>query len=210
VSDDVVDEDPTPVATPAPFTIRERMADLARAFRDKTAHDPEYLHLIAPFESPARQIQMGEESGCALAILGFWRLLGIEHELLARKYVESKAVEWMFQIARDFKAIHVAPFSPSSIKVGDACAVDGFTSNVHVFTPVAVQPAGADAVAILSIDGGQRESDRTECIRLVKRHVVFFKGAATDHREDPMPQLVRPLTHRIDLEQLAKNAGLAA
>jgi hypothetical protein len=64
--------------------IRDSIVAFAKSLAGLSA-DPsgpryeEYLDIIAPGETPERQREMAEMSGCALVVAGIWRAVGIDH-----------------------------------------------------------------------------------------------------------------------------------
>ncbi len=186
--------------------IRIRMVAMLRSFDGVSADDPRYLDLIAPtrLASPARRIEMGKMSGCALSELGFWRELGLDHDLLETPYVDGKAPEWLLKIARDRKALRTSGFSLSDFQAGNGVVVDGDKPTFHTYTIVDPQPAGPDHAAVLSVDGGQRVgTNKAEGDLMIKRVVIIDpkSGRAWDQRETP-PVITRRITHTIDLDAL--------
>lgn len=185
----------------------EEFVALVRSYVGKTAKDPEYVQLIAPWETAARAAEMVKESDCILAILGFLRLAGVDHPLLSLKYVTGKAPEWLFTIARHFGALLVPPFAAGSFVAGDIGIVDGDTSAIHGFTFVEVADQMIDSeIKCTSVDGGQRTFEGTEEILQVERVISLRTRQPYDRRESPPPMHVRRFTHAIDVTRLLDSA----
>ncbi len=139
------------------LSLREDAVAVAKGYDGVTAGpDPAaYLNLVGPDETAEMRRAMLTMSGCALAVRGFWRLMGVSHPRLEAPYKPGHAVADVVAIARERGAWVDAkpcqwPLPGDVVLVGGDPATDGGVE--HVFTVCEVDP---DAGTIHSIDGGQ-------------------------------------------------------
>lgn len=155
--------------------IRSKAVEIARAMAGLSANprDPEsrrrYLEVIAPGEPDAKTKEMATMSGCGLLVAGIWREIGVKAKQLDPPYKVGSGVSRLIQIARAAKAW--VPFKKDARpQPGDMVLVgDNATGGVeHVYTVVAVSD-GAQGLEIQSVDGGQRDAERCQLVRLKDR-----------------------------------------
>jgi len=132
-----------------------------------------YIATIAPGETPARAEDMAVMSGCALIVRAYMRKLGIRHERLDAPYRDRKAVEDVYSIG--LQACAVRSCSPEEPPLpGDAVIVGGGEDGgglEHVFIVTQATPAYFNErhVFLTSVDGGQRDSERYQCVLVKSR-----------------------------------------
>jgi hypothetical protein len=130
-----------------------------------------YLDLIAPYETSERAAEMANMSGCALVARGILRALGVKHPLLDAPYVTGHAMVDLVQIARDAGALHGPDYAPEP---GDFVIVGGGADGggpEHVWMCL---PDGQ------GVDGGQRDAEHYQCVRIRKHDVDDGWDAAHD------------------------------
>lgn len=166
-----------------------------------------YLDLIAPGEAPNVQDAMSCESGCALVVRGFWRLLGVKDHRLDAPYTTGKAVAWLVAIARERDA-WVNANQDKLPGVGDMVLVGGDAQHdggvEHVYTTIELR---GDPVTVCSIDGGQVDEGHHQLIRRKERGWVVRDNAYWDvvrQGSDPgsSAQRGRRVKGWVDLERL--------
>jgi hypothetical protein len=92
---------------------------------DSLIHNKEDLALLTArgVDDPNQVVQI--TTNCGLFTLGVWWLVGVQHELLNRKYKNGMAIAWVRQISIDKKALRIYP--------KDGPPVLGAT--MHYYTP---------------------------------------------------------------------------
>lgn len=150
--------------------LRARMVELARSYVGEDASSPRgrYAELVAPADIDFARAEMLRMSGCALVVRGLWRLLGVEHESLAKPYRPGMAVADVVAIARSRGAWVLPgggrlPAPGDVVLVGGSPARDGGVEHVYVVATELVDRGGH--VAFGSIDGGQRTAAGHQTIR---------------------------------------------
>ena len=107
-----------------------------------------FLDLIAPLEVPMFRSGMARMSTCALAVLGMWRLYGVDHDVLWKPYKTGMAVANVVTVAKHFNAWMPADTVPIA---GDVALIGGQGGgNEHILTVT-----DTTASRVNSIDGGQ-------------------------------------------------------
>jgi hypothetical protein len=139
-----------------------------------------YYELIAAGEDPAVQEEMGNLSGCALSVRGFWRLFGLRDPRIAGRYKPGMAVNWLVQIATERGGWFTPgdgrlPNPGDMVLVGGDKAKDGGVE--HVYT---VLDVSCDPVVIQSIDGGQVDTAGKQVIHKKQRMWDERDGAFWD------------------------------
>jgi hypothetical protein len=92
---------------------------------DSLIHNKEDLALLTArgVDDPNKIVQI--TTNCGLFTLGVWWAVGVQHELLKRKYKSGMAIAWVRQIAQDKKALRSYP--------KDGLPIPGAT--MHYYTP---------------------------------------------------------------------------
>jgi len=92
---------------------------------DSLTNNKEDLALLVArqIDDPNQIVQV--KTNCALFMLGVWWLVGVQHELLTKKYKNGMAIAWVRQIAIDKKALRAYP--------KDGLPIPGAT--MHYYTP---------------------------------------------------------------------------
>ena len=117
-----------------------------------------FLDLIAPLEVPMFRSGMARMSTCALAVLGMWRLYGVDHDVLWKPYKTGMAVANVVTVAKHFNAWMPADTVPEA---GDVVLIGGATGgNEHVFVVTDATPS-----RVTSIDGGQTVNGQQAILR---------------------------------------------
>ena len=110
-----------------------------------------YLDLIAPMDGSAKRSAMSKMSGCALTVLGLWRLYGLDDDLLWQPYDVGRAVANVVAIAKAHGA-WLPPETPP--EANDVVLIGGSSGgNEHVLSVVNVTEN-----RVYSVDGGQVEN----------------------------------------------------
>jgi hypothetical protein len=104
----------------------QRVVDLVRSYvgcsLDDSTEDKR-LRRAALAQLVARQVDDPEsvvtvKSNCGMFALGIWKLLGIEHQLLRKKYVNAMAMGWITRIGNDLGFRHAYQGDPSVLRPG--------------------------------------------------------------------------------------------
>lgn len=195
--------DPDPVSdtdpAPAPLSLeRTAMVENARSYvgcSAAPASRERYCDLLCAspedYNDPEARSEAAVQSGCARAFMGLLEQEGVQHPLLANRYVTGHAVSDCIQIAKDLGAWR-AP--DHSIQPGDGVVIK-VPSGEHVLTAEAWKAHNV----LVSVDGGQRDGQRFEAIlRRERSYVVGLHGASLDNC---------PILGVIDFDALAKHEG---
>jgi hypothetical protein len=130
-----------------------------------------YLDLIAHGESDVRAAQMALMSDCGLVARGILQELGVQHVRLYAPYVTGHAMSDLVAVARDAGALHGPERTPEP---GDFVIVGGGVDGggpEHVWMCL---PDGE------GVDGGQRDAEHYEAIRIRKHDIDDGWDAAHD------------------------------
>lgn len=148
------------------MTARARMVEKALAVVGYSAAPPSdaYLGLVGPDEDERLRREMLKMSGCALVARGLLRSLGVAHERLGVPYRPGKAVADVFAIARDAGA-WVDGHADAVPSPGDIAILTG---PEHVCIVLEVR-ADADALRVVSCDGGQKDANGVQCVQQRER-----------------------------------------
>ena len=151
------------------MTIRERMSDLAKSYLGCgfASEKDRYLDLVMPTppETEPMRTGMGHASGCALTVRGFWRILGLKHELLSKPYRIGMAVADVITIAKERGAWVPCPSVSDSNPivmpgVGDTVYIGGADGTYeHVFTVT-----GTNGLMVYLIEGGRVDAHGAQII----------------------------------------------
>lgn len=163
--------------------------------------DPEtraiYLGLIAQGETPERAAEMAIMSGCALTqrgILFAW----IDHPLLNNRYRDRMAMADLGDIAREADAIRL----PSHDRLaGDLVIVGG--EDPKLGGPEHVWMDLGDGTGL---DGGQRDLQHFECIR-IRNHETIGGWDHGHDSNDPGGGLRRKIQAVLDLQAILDRFG---
>jgi hypothetical protein len=92
-------------------------------------------------------------SSCALLVRAVWRLLGVQHPILAAPYRSGHAVSDVETIARDLGAWHEPddPTTPTPL----AAVLVGDVGHEHVYLARTLDPLHGAGMHVTSLDGGQ-------------------------------------------------------
>jgi hypothetical protein len=115
-----------------------------------------FLDLIAPVETSSTRSSMSRMSTCALAVLGMWRLYGIDDDVLWKPYRVGHAVTEVVEVAKHHNSWLPANTVP---EIGDVVLIGGQGGgNEHVLTVT-----DSSHNRITSVDGGQVVASK-QCI----------------------------------------------
>jgi len=105
---------------------QRRIVDVVRSYvgcslADKT--EDKRIRRAALAQLVARQVDapesvVGIRSNCGMFALGLWKLLGIEHQLLRKKYVNGMAMAWLVRIGNDLRFCHTYRGDPWELTPG--------------------------------------------------------------------------------------------
>lgn len=163
---------------------RQRMLDLAQPLVGLAYPDQCYLDAIAPGETPARQTQMGLESGCALLLRSLLAaLLGITLD----PYEDEHAFSDVWKLAGG------TPWPPGGAVLAPRMP---FTGDAVVYDKGPGGPVHVDAVWLgdgKAIAGGQRNGKGQEMIAEVERLLEWIDGHLVDrHTGRPVMAIISP------------------
>ncbi len=162
--------------------------------------DPEtrahYISLIAPVEPPAYATALADKSGCELVMRAVLREF-ISHQLLEHPYRNGKAGEDLRTIAQESGALHGPERDPEP---GDIVIVGGGSDGGGP------EHAWMSLGGIEGLDGGQRDDQRYQVIRIRNHDIV--NGWERGHlSNDPGGGMRRKIRLVLDLEAILSEFG---
>ncbi len=153
-----------------------------------------YLELVGPHETEATRAAMLTMSGCALTVLGFWRLAQVKAQILATEYRIGQAMADVLAIAKGLSAWRTEGLPG----LGDAVVVGAEAGgHEHVYTVTSSAPAYR--ASFDSIDGGQLDEYGAQFIRAHTRKLYDRQGKLWDTND---LGLTRVVLGWVDIEAL--------
>lgn len=143
----------------------------------------QYLQLVAGPGDTDEAIQKAlcTMSGCALTVRGLWRLAGLDHPKLRNRYEIGHAMEDLQSIAREAGGWVQARSRRGALpQPGDAVILESQTGG-HAFTVLEISPLPGRLAELVTVDGGQKDSEGRQKISRFRRHWSQDGADVHDH-----------------------------
>ncbi len=164
------------------LTPEERVDTLCRAaeaINGLTANEKtSYTQLVSSSATSVPvKTAMLQMSGCALTVLGLYRMLGLQNIVLQRPYKIGMAVADVIKIAKDNMAWEPAPFRDDYVFAKGDTVIIGTPE--HVYTIVSEPEVADGQFKFKALNGGRKTQDGTQLIEIADTWVNYEKGVWT-------------------------------